>query len=175
MRPARGSGNARGKNCIANLPSTAMSLTSTELENLLGFTKELAKRAGAIILEGSRAIKSSQAVNLKKNAGTVTASGHVSASLAPTLTRNKMGIPGSLTNIAQSILLPSGMCVWSNLSNRRSRRRIPTSSCERSLAQASSAGHIIHATVHCLLRKYRGRKLCCWRTAIFERSADILR
>jgi len=44
----------------------------TDFDGLLRFTIDLARRAGALILEGSRAIKRSQAqqaVNHKKNAG----------------------------------------------------------------------------------------------------------
>ena len=46
-----------------------LTLTDDDLQALLGFTVDLARRAGALILEGSRAIKASQSVNQKKNAG----------------------------------------------------------------------------------------------------------
>lgn len=46
-----------------------LALTDDDLQALLGFTIDLARRAGALILEGSRAIKASRAVDQKKNAG----------------------------------------------------------------------------------------------------------
>lgn len=46
-----------------------LDLTDDDLQQLLSFTVDLARRAGALILEGSRAIKASQSVNQKKNAG----------------------------------------------------------------------------------------------------------
>lgn len=44
-------------------------LSDDDLKQLLNFTIDLARRGGALILEGSRAIKASQSVNQKKNAG----------------------------------------------------------------------------------------------------------
>lgn len=44
-------------------------LNDADLDSLLLFTIDLARRAGALILEGSHAIRRSQAVNQKKNAG----------------------------------------------------------------------------------------------------------
>lgn len=44
-------------------------LSDADLEGLLNFSKDIARRAGALILEGSHAIKRSQSVNQKKNAG----------------------------------------------------------------------------------------------------------
>lgn len=59
----------RATNAAIMSETASTVLSAADLESLFGFTKELAKRAGAIILEGSAAIKSSQAVNAKKNAG----------------------------------------------------------------------------------------------------------
>lgn len=54
-------------------------LSDADLEGLLNFSKDIARRAGALILEGSHAIKRSQSVNQKKNAGQLLSCAYPSA------------------------------------------------------------------------------------------------
>ena len=46
-------------------------LTDADLTDLLHFTISLARRAGALILQGSDAIQREQSFDLKKNAGSL--------------------------------------------------------------------------------------------------------